>query len=178
MTFAKPFALALAALTIPAQPVFAQAQAQRDCVTEAEVSARGIYSVPHALRSVRSRCGANLAADGFLATQGNRLSQRYAALADSNWRGALTGITRMVGAGLMQGQAQLQLDRLPAEIVRPLVDEMIAQKVAEQVAPADCRRIERAAEAFAPLEPTEVGRISAVIMSLAGIERPKICTVS
>ena len=176
MSFAKSSALAIAALTLASQPAFAQAQ--RDCVSEAEVSAMVIYGVPHALRGVRSRCGANLAADGFLATRGEQLSQRYAALADANWRGALNGLTRMMLADDVAARGGLQLDRLPPEIVRPLLDEMIAQKVGEQVAVTDCRRIERAAEVFSPLDPDELGRISALILSLAGVDKPKICTVN
>ena len=176
MSLAKSSVLAIAALSLASQPVFAQVQ--RDCVNEAEVSAMVIYAVPHALRGVRSRCGANLASDGFLAAHGAQLARRYNAVADANWPGALSGLNRMVGTGELKQQMPIQLDRLPPEVVRPLFDEMIAQKVAAQVAVADCRRIERAAEAFAPLEPEELGRISAVILSLVGVDKPKICVVN
>ena len=176
MSFAKSSALAAAALALVSQP--ALAQAQRDCISEAEVSAMVIYAVPSALRGVQSRCGANLAPNGFLATNGARLAQRYAAASDANWPRALSGLNRMVGSGELKQQAPIQLDQLPPELVRPLFDEMIAQKVATQVAVTDCRRIERAAEAFSPLEPEELGRISAVVLNLVGVDKPKICTVN
>ena len=176
MSFAKSSALAMAALALASQP--AVAQSQRDCLSEAEVSSLVIYAVPHAMRGVQNRCGANLAADGFFATRGTQFSQRYAAHADASWPGALSALTRMTAAGMPQTSGSFQLDRLPPEFVRPLFDEMIAQKVGEEVVVTDCRRIERAAEAFSSLEPEELGRISAVILSLAGVKKPKICAVN
>ncbi len=176
MSFAKSSALAVAALALAAQP--AMAQAQRDCISEAEVSALIIYAVPHAMRGVRNRCGASLAADGFLATRGAQFSQRYAALADANWPSAFRALTRMTADGEGAAKGKLQLDQLPPELVRPLVDEMIAQMVGGEVAQADCGRIERAAEVFAPLDPAELGEIAAVFLSLAGVDKPKICAVN
>tara|TARA_A100001391_G_scaffold129559_2_gene88722 strand:+ start:5087 stop:5620 length:534 start_codon:yes stop_codon:yes gene_type:complete len=176
MSLTKSSAPVLAAAMLTAQPV--QAEALRDCVSEAEVSAMVIYAVPHALRGVRTRCGANLAADGFLVTQGEQLTQRYAAFADASWDDALSGLALMAGTPDVEGTEDLRLDKMPPEIVRPLVDEMIAQKVSQMVAVPDCGRIERAVEAFAPLEPNELGQISAVILSLTGVKKPKICAVS
>ena len=176
MMFAKSTALALAACALVSQP--ALAQSAKPCVSEAEVSAMVIYGVPHALRGVQDRCGANLAPDGFMAREGNRLTQRYAALAQANWRPALNGLMQLSGAGEMEQDSGFDLASLPPEIVRPLIDEMIAQKVGEQVKVGDCRRIERAVEAFAPLEPAELGRISAVILSLVGVDQFTICPVT
>ena len=42
-------------------------QAQQSCVTEAEVSAMAIYSVPTLMQAVGTRCAAQLAPTGFLA---------------------------------------------------------------------------------------------------------------
>ncbi|MEN7537225.1 hypothetical protein [Aurantiacibacter flavus] len=176
MSIAKSCALALAALALTSQPALAETQGE--CLSEAEVSSLVIYAVPHALRGVRNRCEANLAPDGFFATEGAQFSRRYAALADANWPNALSALTRMTEAGMGAAKGGLQLDQLPPEFVRPLFDEMIAQKIGQEVAVADCRRIERTAAALAPLEPEELGQVSAVVMSLVGVDKPKICTVN
>ena len=176
MTLYRSLAFAVAATALFAQP--ALAQGARGCISEAEVGAMVIYAVPHALRGVNTQCAATLAPDGFLARQGERMGQRYAALSNANWRPAFNGFMQMAGTGQLEARAGFDLSTLPPEIVRPLVDEMIAQKVGEQVKTGDCRRIERTVEAFAPLEPAELGRISAVVLSLVGVDNPKICPVS
>ena len=56
---------------------------------------------------------------------------------------------------------------LPDNAVRPLVDALIRQETAARVTPQSCSYIERMAEALAPLEPAQAGRILGVLFDIA-----------
>ena len=66
---------------------------------------------------------------------------------------------------------------LPDEAVRPLIDALIQQKVAEAIKPGSCSDIERLAEVLALLETDEVGALSGVIASMALKDKnPQVCS--
>ena len=58
-----------AAGALALQPI--AAQAQQTCVTESEVGAIAIYSVPSLIQAMRLKCGSELSASGYLARRGD-----------------------------------------------------------------------------------------------------------
>lgn len=164
------------ALTALAAPVAAQvADANADCISEEEVGALAIYAMPRLIAAARQSCSNHLSASGFLATGGDTMAQRYAAEGSLTWPQARIALLKLGGA---KGSEDLKvLTDLPDEAVRPLMDALIEQKVAEEVKPGSCTDIERLANALAPLEPAEVGTLVGVIVGMTVDDKPEVCPV-
>ena len=174
-TWSSKALAALGAAALAVQPQLAAAQAS--CIAEEEVSAIAIYAVPGIVRSMQLTCGAQLAADGFLAREGAAFAGRYAALQSRVWPTAKGALIRYLGAGgnSQTTQSLSFLAALPDENVRPLVDALIVQEVSPHIAAGDCGRIERVLEVIAPVEPEVAGALIGVAASLFAPEDPPIC---
>lgn len=175
------FRTGLAAMTAAAlamQPAVATAQA-RPCITEDEISAIAIYSVPSVVQSVRLRCDGELSASGFVARRGDAFAGRYAALQNAVWPKAKAGAFKAFsGTGTQGGQSLDMVASLPDDAVRPLVDALIVQEVSARIEPANCRRIEMAMEGFALLDPEVAGTMLGVVVGIIGPENPPVCRSS
>lgn len=167
--------LAMAAgLAALAQPQLAAAQS---CISDEEVSAAAIYAVPPLIAGVRAKCRPVLADDGFLATNGDALSARYAALAPQNWPIARDALLKLAGtSSANERQIADTLRQLPDDAVRPMVDALIVEKLAEDIRPESCERIERGISLLEPLEPAETGAIAAFILLMVRPEGLPLCS--
>jgi len=170
-------ALATAAAgALALQPI--AAGAQQACVTEAEVGAIAIYSVPSLVEAVRLRCGGELSASGYIARRGASLSGRYAALQPQVWPRAKSGMLKILGSGATAGQGRQLLDSvdsLPDEAVRPLVDAWIVQEAQSRIPLQNCQRIEWVVEAVAPVDPEVAGGLIGAIVGLVDPDKMPVC---
>jgi hypothetical protein len=172
----KPWLAAAAAGVLALQP--AAAQAQQACVTEAEVGAIAIYSVPSLVQAMRLRCGTALSANGYIARRGADLSGRYAALQPRVWPRAKSGMMKILGAGANAAQGRQMLDSigsLPDEAVRPLVDAWIVQETSARIPVANCQRIEWVVEALAPVDPEVAGGLIGALVGLVDPDKMPVC---
>lgn len=152
----------------------AQTATAATCISEAEVSSLVRYGLPEAIAATRVTCAASLSPNGFLATGGNELQARYLAQKDAAWPGAKTGLMKFMDTSDNSDMASLA--ELPDDAVRPLIDALIQQKVAEAIKPDSCSKIERLAQVLAPMEPQELGALTGVIASLAlKDKKPPVC---
>jgi hypothetical protein len=171
---------AVAALGLALQPTLAVAQ--EACLNEEEVSAIAIYSVPSLVQALRTRCGGKLSENGFLARRGDSLIGRYVALQSATWPRAKVGLTKVLAARAGQPRqaavgapsADL-LANLPDSAVRPLVDALIVQEAAPRIALDNCGRIERVAQAMAPIEPEVAGTLLGLLVGFVDSDRLPIC---
>jgi hypothetical protein len=158
------------------QPI--SAQAQDTCVTDAEVAAIAIYSVPSLVQAMRLRCGSELSANGYIARRGDMLSGRYAALQPRVWPRAKSGMLKILGArsGASEGRQMLDtLGSLPDEAVRPLVDAWIVQETSARIPVRNCQRVEWVVEALAPVEPEVAGGLIGAIVGLVDSDKMPVC---
>jgi hypothetical protein len=165
--------LALVALTVPAG---VQAQPKLPALSGDEAAALAIYAVPGLIDATRQTCAGRLSSSGFLAQRGTSLSQRYAAQQNTVWPRARSAMFKFA-----EGEAGEQLKMfasLPDNAVRPLVDALIRQEAAARVEPQSCSYIERMAEALAPLEPAQAGRILGVLFDIASAGGELVARVS
>jgi len=175
-SLAKFFA-AMAAASLLAQATGASAQAPR-CVTEQEVSAIAIYSVPSLVQAVRLRCASELASSGYIARRGDALSARYVALQPAVWPRAKSGLLKLFAGAASESRSGLDtITTLPDDAVRPLVDALIVQESAPRIALRNCTRIERVVEAMAPLDPEVAGTLLGVLVGFADSEQIPVCPV-
>ena len=170
MIKAKSLAAALALAALMQAPV---AQAQESCVSEKEVAALAIYAAPSLIQGVSTRCGKNLPANGFLATQGAALAQRYQTQQLAVWPQAKQAMLKLINK---PDEVEL-IRQLPDDAVRPLFGSVVSQMLVKDIKPADCGKIERGIKILAPLPVESVGEITGFLMSMAGSESkgPKVC---
>jgi len=152
------------------------ASAQQGCITEDEVSAMAIYSVPSVVQSVRLRCDGRLASGGFMARGGDAFAGRYSALQNAVWPKAKSGaIKALSGTTANDPQSLAMISSLPDDAVRPLVDSLIVQEVSARIETGSCSRIERAMEGLALLDPEVAGTMLSVVVGLIGPDDPPVC---
>ena len=166
----------VAAGALAFQPIAASAQPA--CVTEAEVSAIAIYSVPSLVQAMRLRCGSELSANGYIARRGDSLSGRYAALQPQVWPRAKSGMLKIIGAQSGDAQGRQMLDTfgtLPDDAVRPLVDAWIVQETSARIPVHNCQRIEWVVEALAPVEPEVAGGLIGALVGLVDPDKMPVC---
>jgi hypothetical protein len=176
MTPATRILASAAAAALWLHPVAASAQQARQCVTEQEVSAIAIYSVPSLVEAVRQRCAGQLTSSGYLARRGDTLSARYAALQPAVWPRAKSGLFKLFAGGSEQSRDGLEtISTLPDEAVRPLVDALIVQETAPKIALKNCTRIERVIEVMAPIDPEVAGTLLGALVGFADAERFPVC---
>ena len=167
---------ATAAAALALQPI--AASAQQACVSEAEVSAVAIYSVPSLIQAVRLKCGAALSPSGYLARSGDALAGRYGALQARVWPRARSGMLKVLGGSSGDAQGRQLLDAvgaLPDSAVRPLVDAWIAQEASAKIPAENCRRLEWVIEAMAPVDPEVAGSVLGAIIGLVDPDQMPVC---
>lgn len=158
------------------QPGVASAQQTRPCLSEQEVSAIAIYSVPSLVQAVRQRCGGELASTGYLSRRGNTLTARYAALQPAVWPHAKSGLFKLFAGKAGDGADSLgSIATLPDEAVRPLVDALIVQETAPRIAVKNCMQLERVIEVMAPIDPEVAGTLIGLLVGFADSERMPVC---
>jgi len=169
-------ALALAAL---AAAQTAQAQ-QQTCVAPADLSNAAVYAMPIAFDAVRTACANRLAPGGFMATGGEAFITQFRSNQDQTWPGALRLLkTFMNSENASQGAAEMDmgamLSSLPEDALRPFVDALVGQMIAEQIKGDSCGKIERGLELLSPLPVENVGGLIAFLAEVSDLKNPQIC---
>lgn len=163
MKLAAPFAgVALAALAFS---VTAAAAPKLPDMSGDEAAALAVYAVPDLIAATKKTCADRLSPNGFLATRGDALAQRYAAQQNVVWPQARAALFKFAAA--KAGDKVKEFATLPDDAIRPLADALIQQEVAQKIHPGSCRNIERMAQAISPLEPAVAGRILSVLFDFA-----------
>lgn len=175
---AKRIAAALAASAVLAQPLPALAQAQQ-CLTEREVSAIAIYSMPSLVQGVRLRCAGQLTASGYIARGGDALSARYTALQDRAWPIAKSALLRVFIGAPDSAPAELNaIAGAPDKDIRPLVDALITQEIQPRIALGNCSNVERVLQMMAGIEPESAGSLLGLLGGFSGLvdaQRLPVC---
>jgi len=169
--FRAGIAILAAATTVGAQA----ADAQTSCLSESEIAALTIDVMPQLVSATETGCKSQLAQDGFLATEGTAMAQRYAARADEVWPQAKSAFLKFSGGS--KGKDADAFRQLPDSALRPLFDGIITQEIAKEIHPKSCHDIERLAKVLSRLDPDTTGALVSVIASLAigDKEKPKVC---
>lgn len=174
LTVSRTRLAAVAAVALALQP--AVAQAQQACISEDEVSAMAIYSMPSLVQSVRLQCGPALASSGFLARRGDSFAARYAGLQNAVWPRAKSGLLKYGSHKASTASQNIAMfANLPDNAVRPLIDALIVQEASAKIDSKQCGRIERMMEAVAPIDPEIAGTLVGVAAGLFAPPDQQIC---
>jgi hypothetical protein len=173
------FALALALVALATAH---SAQAQKACVALEDLGDTLLYTMPIAYDAVRTSCQPELKPDGFLARKGDAFIAKFRARQDSAWPGALRVLKIFLapdgtakGKGGSDADITAMIASLPDSSLRPLVDGLVGQMIANEIRPESCGKIERGIELVSPLPAENVAGLLTFIIELAEIKNPQIC---
>lgn len=170
------------AFTALASGTTAQAQ-QQACVQPADLSDAVVYAMPIAFDAARTACANRLARDGFMATRGEDYIRQFRAGQDQAWPGAFRFMKTFMdqgGAGEAGGDANMvaMLSSMPAETLRPFVDALVGQLIADEIKGDSCTKIERGLELMSPLPSKNVGGLIAFLVEVTEVKNPPLCTTA
>ena len=98
-----------------------------DCLSEREVTNLVSYALPVVMDSAIKTCRPQLAPDGYFATQGASLVQRYAARKSTAWPDAKAALLKLGGK---DDKMKDMVANLSDEALQPFADGLVAQLIA------------------------------------------------
>ncbi|BEV00536.1 hypothetical protein [Novosphingobium olei] len=158
--------VALAALLGMASAQTALAQ---DCLTQPELTGMVTFALPVVMDGAMKACRPTLSPQGYFATQGPALVQRYAARKQEAWPAAKAAILKIGDS--RDARMKDMIGNLPDSALQPFAEGMVAQMVTEGIKPDQCVAIERATRLLSPLPPENTAELLTFIVGLA--DRPK-----
>ena len=181
-------AVSAAALLSLSQPTLAQGT---DCIQPADLADMTTYVMPLFMDGVQATCADALPTDSFVLAEGDAFAERFEPLRDNAWPGARrvlvsfienkTGATRAMAEGenSAMGGVVMNLMRMEGDELRPFVDAIATQMIAEELKPETCDGIEAILPLLAPLPPENYGGLVSTIFGLVVKEdnAMPICTV-
>jgi len=159
-------AAAVGALWLAEVSAAAQAPA---CLSEREVTSLVTYALPVVINGAMKTCRPALAPDGWFATQGPSLVQRYAARKGAAWPEAKAALIKLGGN---DARMKDMVASLSDEALQPFAEGMVAALVTKGIKPGQCKAIERATRLLSPLPPENTAEIVTFILVLA--DKPKV----
>ncbi len=173
----------LVALAALASAQTAQAQ-QQACVAPADLSDAVVYAMPIAFDAARTACANRLTRNGFMATKGDGYIAQFRSQQDKAWPGAFRMIKTFMSEQNKEGADKSDADigamiaNMPESALRPFLDALIGQMIAEQIKPDSCNKIERGLELVSPLPTENVGALVAFLIEVAEVKNPPVCAAA
>lgn len=172
-------ALSFAALA-SAQAAQAQA-AQAPCVNADDAGDAVVYAMPIAYEAALRTCKNAWADDAFLkSAQGRAFIETFEERQDASWPGTV----RMLKVFLAQpggdgddGMVQM-LTSMDEDALRPFVDALGGQMLAEEIKPDSCETINKAAELLSPLPADNISGLMTLILQQIDLKEPAVCGVN
>jgi hypothetical protein len=139
------------------------------CLTEREVTSLVTYALPVVMDSTMKTCRPQLSAQGYFATQGPTLVQRYTARKSSVWPEARAALVKLGG-----NDAKLKdiVSSLSDEALQPFAEGMVSAIVKKGIKPGQCKAIERATRLLSPLPPENTAELVTFVLVMA--DKPKV----
>ena len=155
MLIAAPLACLAAVSAVPAT---AQLPAGID-LSEDEMAVFARLAMPTAFRSLQAKCNPVLDADAYMYRSGDALQRRLTTASETAWPNAGRMIARVAARG-NPAMGEI-LAGMPADSLRPFVNEMVAGMIATRVEAGQCERIDRVLALLEPLPPENLADLAA-----------------
>lgn len=138
------------------------------CLTEREVTNLVTYALPVVMDSAIKTCRPQLSPEGYFATQGSSLVQRYAARKGAAWPEAKAALIKLGGK---DSKLKDMVSSLSDEALQPFAEGMVSAVVTKGIKPDQCKAIERATRLLSPLPPENTAELLTFILVVT--EKPK-----
>ena len=159
---------AVAVLALLSATSVQAAQASKPCMTRDEVHGMVAYFSPSLLQSAMDKCAPQLGQEAYLASRGPAYVAQLREGQASSWPAASKAFAKLGGGKDAEGIALFA--SLPEEAVRPMVEAIIAQKLAPEIKPRMCSDIDRILATIEPLPARNLIDFVTEIIVLAGKE--------
>lgn len=146
---ATKFAAALALIST-GELQAAQAAAAANCLNRAELRGLMGYMMPSVVSLLIVRCKPGLPAGAYLATQGQQLVNQLEAGRKDSWPMAKQAFAKLAGE---DPKVATMLDAMPESMLRPVLEDKLADKLVSEIKSQDCKDIDRVMGTLAPLPP-------------------------
>jgi len=134
--------------------------------------------MPIAFDAVQTACANRLARNGFILKDGPAFISDFRAGQNKAWPGALRVLKTFMADGSKTGGDPIMtamITSLPEESLRPFVDGLVGQMIADEIKGDSCSKIERGMELISPLPRENVGGLFAFIAEIADLKNPPVC---
>ncbi|WP_225206201.1 hypothetical protein [Novosphingobium huizhouense] len=147
----------------------AEVASAQDCLTQPELNGMVTFALPVVMDGAIKACRPSLSPQGYFATEGQALVQRYASRKQGAWPTAKAAILKIGDS--RDAKMKDMVANLPDSALQPFAEGMVAQMVTEGIKPDQCVAIERATRLLSPLPPENTAELLTFIVGLA--DRPK-----
>jgi hypothetical protein len=137
-------------------------QAQRPCLTQAQVEAMTLFALPPLLEGAAKACAPTLPANSYLMNGGRTLAQTLAAESSTHWAGASSAVTMLGGKDFPAG--------LSETTARGLIHDLVLNGLSTAKGREQCGRIDRAADLLSPLPPRNLAGLVVLGVEIATVE--------
>jgi len=120
-------------------------QAQRPCLTQAQIEDSALFALPPLLEAAATACAPALPADAYLLNGGRALARTLAAESSGRWASASAALTTMA-----ENEFPANLSETTA---RGLLHDLVLGGLKSAEGQAQCVRINRAADLLSPMPP-------------------------
>ena len=120
------------------------------CFSEHDVNSLISFALPVVMDTTMKTCRPHLSAQGYFATQGDGLVQRYAVRKNPAWPEAKTTLLRI---GAKDEKLKDMISGLSDQALQPFAEGLIGQAIAKKIKPQICPVVERMTRILSPLPP-------------------------
>lgn len=138
-------------------------------LNEREVTSLVTYALPVVMDSTMKACRPQLSPQGYFATQGSSLVQRYAARKSAAWPEARAALVKLGGN---DDKLKDIVSSLSDEALQPFAEGMVAAVVTKGIKSGQCKAIERATRLLSPLPPENTAELVTFVLVMA--DKPKV----
>ncbi len=139
------------------------------CLSEREVTSLVTYALPVVMNSTMKTCSPQLSPQGYFATQGSSLVQRYAVRKSAAWPEAKAALIKLGGS---DDKMKDVVANLSDEALQPFAEGIVSAMVAKGIKPGQCKAIERGVRLLSPLPPENTAELVTFILVLADKPKP------
>ncbi|WP_298174755.1 hypothetical protein [Novosphingobium sp.] len=139
------------------------------CLSEREVTSLVTYALPVVMNSTMKACRPQLSPQGYFATQGTSLVQRYAVRKSAAWPEARAALVKLGGN---DDKLKDIVSNLSDEALQPFAEGMVSAVVTKGIKPGQCKAIERATRLLSPLPPENTAELVTFILVLS--DKPQV----
>ena len=137
-------------------------QAQRPCLTQAQVEDLALFALPPLLEAAATACAPALPANAYLPNGGRDLARTLAAESPSRWASASATLSTMAGEKFPAG--------LSEATARGLVHDLALGGLKAKGGQEQCARINRVADLLSPLPPRNLAGLVVLVVEIASEE--------
>lgn len=129
-----------------------------------EIESAVRFGLPALFNGFQATCSAQLAPDGYVARNADRLVAKFAEGADAHWPAAKAALSTM---GNDQGVDSAMLAEMPDDALKPFVTALLQQMAASEIKPTQCVDVERGLELIDPLPADNIAGLIGFMVEMA-----------